>query len=30
MDKALALNSVMAVQKWSSPGHAWNVLELVD
>jgi hypothetical protein len=30
MDKVLALKSVRAVQKWSSPGHAWNVLQLVD
>jgi len=30
MQKALALPSVSAVQKWTSPGHAWNVLKLVD
>ena len=30
MEKALALNSVREVQKWRSPGHAWNVLKLVD
>jgi len=30
MEKALSLNSVAAVQKWTSPGHAWNVLELID
>jgi hypothetical protein len=30
MDKALKLRSVQAIEKWSSPGHAWNVLRLVD
>jgi hypothetical protein len=30
MEKALSLNSVKTVQKWTSPGHAWNVLKLVD
>ena len=30
MDKALRLSSVRAVQKWTGPGHAWNVLILTD
>ena len=30
MEKALSLNSVQAVQRWASPGHAWNVLKLTD
>ncbi|GBU28981.1 hypothetical protein R84B8_02543 [Treponema sp. R8-4-B8] len=30
MDKILQLNSVKSVEKWASPGHAWNVLKLVD
>ena len=30
MQKALALPSVRAVQKWTGPNHAWNVLKLVD
>jgi hypothetical protein len=30
MEKALNVNSVMSVQMWTSPGHAWNVLKLVD
>jgi hypothetical protein len=30
MAKALSLNPVKSVQKWTSPGHAWNVLKLVD
>jgi len=30
MDKILRLSSVQAVQKWTSPGHAWNVLKLTD
>jgi hypothetical protein len=33
MEKVLSLNSVVAVQRWTSPappGHAWNVLELID
>ena len=30
MEKALQLKSVRAVQKWTSPGHAWNVLILAD
>jgi hypothetical protein len=29
-EKALSLNSVAAVQRWTSPGHVWNVLELID
>jgi hypothetical protein len=29
-EKALSLDSVAAVQRWTSPGHAWNVLELID
>jgi hypothetical protein len=30
MDKVLALSSVQSVERWTSPGHAWNVLNLVD
>ncbi|MDR0322313.1 MAG: hypothetical protein LBI28_12500 [Treponema sp.] len=30
MDKVLALRSVRSVEKWTSTGHAWNVLRLVD
>jgi len=30
MQKALQLSSVQAVQKWITPGHAWNVLKLAD
>jgi hypothetical protein len=30
MEKALSLNPVMSVQMWTSTGHAWNVLKLVD
>jgi hypothetical protein len=30
LDKALTLKSVKSAEKWSSPGHAWNVLKLVD
>ncbi len=30
MDKILQLSSVKSVEKWTSPGHAWNVLKLVD
>jgi len=30
MEKALELKSVQSVQRWTSPGHAWNVLKLVD
>jgi len=30
MDKVLQLSSVASVEKWTSPGHAWNVLKLVD
>jgi len=30
MEKVLELNSVSAVQKWTSEGHSWNVLKLTD
>jgi TPR repeat protein len=30
MNKALELKCVKSVQEWTSPGHAWNVLKLVD
>jgi len=30
MEKVLRLPSVSAVQRWTGPGHAWNVLKLVD
>ncbi|MCD7972800.1 MAG: hypothetical protein LUG18_09070 [Candidatus Azobacteroides sp.] len=30
MERILELSCVQAVQKWSSSGHAWNVLKLVD
>jgi len=30
MDRALQLNAVKSVQKWTSPDHAWNVLILAD
>ena len=30
MEKALKLSSVQAVQRWSGPNHAWNVLKLID
>jgi hypothetical protein len=30
MEKVLKLPSVQAVQRWSGPNHAWNVLKLVD
>jgi hypothetical protein len=30
MERVLQLSSVMSVQKWTSPGHAWNVLKLSD
>lgn len=30
MEKILQLDCVVAVQKWSSSSHAWNVLELAD
>jgi len=30
MARALQLSSVASVEKWTSPGHAWNVLKLVD
>lgn len=30
MDRILQLNCVEAVQKWSSPSHAWNVIKLKD
>ncbi|MCL2186195.1 MAG: hypothetical protein FWB86_10135 [Treponema sp.] len=30
MEKILQLSSVQAVQKWTSPGHAWNVIKLTD
>jgi len=30
MDKILGLGCVEAVQKWSSTGHAWNVVKLTD
>jgi hypothetical protein len=29
-EKALALPSVQSVERWTAPGHAWNVLNLVD
>jgi hypothetical protein len=30
MDKVLSLNCVKSVEKWTSPGHAWNVINLAD
>jgi hypothetical protein len=30
MDKVLLLNCVKSVEKWTSPGHAWNVINLAD
>lgn len=30
MDKVLTLNCAQFVEEWTSPGHAWNVLHLVD
>jgi hypothetical protein len=30
MDRIFILGCVQAVQKWSSPGHAWNIIQLVD
>jgi len=30
MNRILDLNSVQAVQRWVSPGHAWNVVKLTD
>jgi len=30
MGKILQLSSVKSVEKWTSPGHAWNVLKLAD
>jgi hypothetical protein len=30
MEKAKNLPSVQAVQRWTGPNHAWNVLKLVD
>jgi len=30
MEKALQLRSVRAVQRWTGPNHAWNVLVLAD
>ena len=30
MERILKLNCIQAVQKWSSPGHAWNVIKLID
>ena len=30
MEKALRLPSVQAVQRWTGPNHAWNVLKLTD
>jgi len=29
-ERALELNSVSSVQRWTSVGHAWNVLKLTD
>jgi len=29
-DKALTLDSVQTVQRWTAPSHAWNVLKLTD
>jgi hypothetical protein len=30
MEKALSLNCVKSIEKWTSTGHAWNVINLVD
>jgi len=30
MEKALQINSVLSVERWTSTGHAWNVLNLAD
>jgi hypothetical protein len=30
MEKAIKLPSVQAVQRWTAPNHAWNVLKLLD
>ncbi|MCL2833218.1 MAG: hypothetical protein FWD78_08615 [Treponema sp.] len=30
MQNAIKLSSVQAVQKWTGPNHAWNVLKLTD
>ena len=29
-ERALGLSSVAAVERWTAPNHAWNVLELID
>jgi hypothetical protein len=30
MNKASSLNGVKSVEKWTGPGHAWNVINLID
>ena len=30
MDKIVELSCVQSVQKWSSSGHAWNIVKLID
>jgi len=30
MEKIIELPSVQAVQKWTGPNHAWNVIKLID
>jgi hypothetical protein len=30
MNKALSLQSVKSVEKWTGPNHAWNVINLID
>jgi hypothetical protein len=30
MNKVLSLNCVKSVEEWTSPGHAWNVINLID